>query len=126
VIALDQAPTATDADARAVLLALSPSGALVTVAANAELDRLQDAVDRALADAAAYLAPSLVARLETDFARAVPVIAPAVGDLETYVIPLLAALAGPAAPLVSFGLKIACAVAMAALVRWAAKRVAGA
>ena len=127
-LALETISVATDDDARSLLARLSPSGALEGIAAaqsNPQLDELQDAAAAIDAHARRYLAtPSLVSRLEDDFAMAVPAISDGANVLETWLIPILSALAGPAAPLVSIGLKIACAVALAVLKGWAARRLA--
>jgi hypothetical protein len=114
----------------ALLSTLSPSGALQTVvtvadATNTGLDAALDAFDRIEEQLQAHLAnETLMNRLERDFALCVPALADAAVPLETWAIPLLAAFAGPCAPLLSFGLVLACKVAMAALKSWAAKRAA--
>jgi len=112
-----------DAVAVPLLATLSPSGTLSAIAeTNHELDTILDHFD---ADelAIAHLAePSLVERLEDDFARCVPALADAAVPLEAWAIPLLSTLVGPCAPVLSFGLTVACKVALAALKAWAAKR----
>ena len=117
-----------DPIAGALLDKLSPSGALAEVAAShanaaleaefARFDAIDAAVQRHLA------VPGLVARLEDDFASCVPAISDAAVPLAAWAIPLLSALAGPAAPLLSFGLQVAVKLALAALVGWAKRRAA--
>lgn len=113
---------------RALLSYVSPSGTLTAIAeapaSNDELERELDHFDadeRAVAD---LEKPSLATRLEDDFALAAPAIADAFVPLENWAIPLLSALAGPCAPLLSFALLLACKIALLALTRWAAKRTA--
>jgi hypothetical protein len=110
--------------AKAVLAELSPSGALAEVAeTNYELDRLLDHFDEDELAIQHLKEPSLVERLEDDFAKCVPALADAAQPLEAWAIPLLSALVGPAAPIMSLGLTVACKVAIAALKLWAAKRL---
>lgn len=117
-----------DGVAGALLAKLSPSGALAEVAhdhapENPELDRLLERFDADEAALAQLERPSLVARLEDDFAYCVPALADAAVPLEAWAIPLLATLAGPCAPLLSFGLQVAVKVALLALKAWAARRL---
>lgn len=120
-----QVNVSLDAPVLALLNQLSPSGALQEIVdGNPELDRLiakAEADERALEHLSD---PSLVDRLENDFASCVPALADAAVPLENWAIPLLSALAGPCAPLLSFGLTIAVKVALTALKSWAARRLA--
>lgn len=112
--------------AKGLLEKLSPSGALVAVAErNYELDKLIDRFDQDEIAIRHLGEDSLVARLEDDFARCVPALADAAVPLESWAIPLLSALAGPCAPLLSFGMTVACKLAILALQAWAKKRLAG-
>lgn len=117
----------------AALSKLSPSGALAEIAARADANRAFDALAKnfdALAThfddderAVAHLErEGLLDQLEDDFALLAPTLADNAQPLLAWAIPLLSALAGPGAPFLSFGLQIACKVALAALKAWAAKR----
>ncbi len=118
--------SALDSVARELLLKLSPSGALLQVSEkNYELDRLLDHFDADEQAIRALSEPSLVERLENDFAACVPALEDAAGPVLTWAIPLLASLVAPPLSIaVSFGLQVACRVALAALKAWAAKRAA--
>jgi hypothetical protein len=110
--------------ATSILRELSPSGALIEVAEkNYDLDRLLDHFDEDELAIQRLAEPSLLDRLEDDFARCVPTLADAAVPLEAWAIPLLSALVGPAAPILSFGLTVACKVAIAGLKMWAEKRL---
>ena len=119
-----------DAPIRALLGQLSPSGALLEVADAAEAQRQLDLelahFDAVEAACARHLAEqTLVSRLEDDFARAVPQVVDGATALEGFLIPIVASLAGPAAaPFLSFGLQVACKVALSVLQAWAARRLA--
>ena len=113
---------ALDTVAVAVLNAVSPSGALADVAVSAQIDHDQAAFDVAKRAYDLAQEPTLSARLEDDFAACVPALADAAVPLESWAIPLLSALAGPCAPVLSLGLTVACKVALAALTSWAQKR----
>jgi hypothetical protein len=121
--------SALDTIAQTLLAQISPSGALYEVAlanANPELDALLDHFDSDEAALAHLSDVSLVARLENDFAQIAlsPAFVNAAGAVETWAIPILSALVGPGAPLLSVGLMIACKVAIFALQAWAARRLA--
>lgn len=112
----------------AFLTHISPSGALIETSKIAEASAKLDALTRefnAQAQALAHLDESLVSRLETDFAQCVLTVTPDLAPLEDWAIPILSAFAGPASPLVSVGLRIACKVAIAALSSWAKRRTGG-
>jgi hypothetical protein len=113
-----------DSVATSLLERLSPSGALLEVAkGNPELDAILDHFDADEQALAKLNEPSLLERLEDDFAKCVPALADAAVPLEAWAIPLLSALAGPCAPLLSFGLTVACKLALLALKAWAEKRL---
>jgi hypothetical protein len=125
VIALDQVASARDEDVIPLLAQISPAGTLEDFAESAQIDRDQAAVDTIDAKLQRHLDTLTLAHtLEDELAVATPAIVTAAGALEEWVLPLLSALAGPAAPLVSLGVKLACVVAGAVLSRWAAKRLA--
>jgi hypothetical protein len=108
----------------AILQKLSPSGALEDIAsANPELDALLRDFDAEELAIQKLTEKTLVDRLEDDFARCVPAIVDAAVPLEAWAIPLLSALAGPCAPLLSMGLATACKVALLALTAWSKKRI---
>lgn len=113
-------------DVNKLLDLLSPSGTLREIAdTNDDLDKCLgqiDAEEQALAHARN---PSIVSRLEDDLARCAPALSDAAVPLEAWLIPLLSALAGPAAPFLSFGLSVACKVALAVFSAWARKRLSG-
>jgi hypothetical protein len=113
------------------LLAISPSGALSDLAARAEarlaFDRAADAFNQDELVLRHLDDETLVSRLEDDFARCVPALADAAVPLEQWAIPLLASLVGPPwSGVLSFGLLLACKVALAALKSWSEKRAANA
>ena len=111
--------------ALALLSRLSPSGTLAAIAtSNTDLDAELDAFDAHEAALRKLQEPGLIDRLETDFALCVPALADAAVPLEAWAIPLLSALVGPCAPLLSFGLTLACKIAIAALRSWASRRIA--
>lgn len=126
-IAAGDAPRVREIAVRA-LVAFSPTGLLSDIAERVEASGRLDAL---IADfdadeaAVAYLdQESLLDRLEDGFALVVPTLVAVAGPLESWAIPLLAALAGPGAPLLNFGLLVACKIALTALSRWAEKRAA--
>jgi hypothetical protein len=115
-----------DPVAISILNKLSPSGTLFKISnltgANPDLDAALDQFDIDEAFYQQIKDPSLISKLEDDFAAVVPLLELGAGPLESWAIPLLAALAGPGAPLLSVGLTLACKVALAALDSWAKKR----
>jgi hypothetical protein len=132
LVELNSAVAAQDARrvqeiASEALAKLSPSGLLAELAARADASRQLDELTaefEADEKALAYLdQEGLLDRLEDGFALLVPTLADGAVPLEAWAIPLLSALAGPGAPFLSFGLTIACKIALAALKAWAAKRV---
>ena len=116
-------PPLLDGAALLVLARISP--ALVEVAqGNPALDEILGKFDSVDARVRAHLAvPSLMARLEDDFALfGVPALAQTVPALESWGLPLLEVLAGPAGALLSIGVQVAVKLGLMALQAWADKR----
>lgn len=107
----------------ALLDAVSPSGALREVSdVNDDLEQALgkiDAEEQALAHAKN---PSIVARLEDDFARLEPVIDAEAPAVTSWAIPLISSFV--TIPGLSIGLAVACKVALAVYDRWAKRRLA--
>lgn len=114
--------------AQAMMERLSPSGilpsAVNTADAIAQLHTLMGQFDQVEKSVAYLYQESVTNRLIDDFASVVPALADASTPLENWAIPILCALVGPLAPLLSFGLTLACKLALAALQAWAKRRLA--
>lgn len=112
--------------AAALVAKLSPSGVLEEISGNAQLDRYLSELEAEELAVSKLQDRTLVDRIEDDLALAAPAISDAASPLMTWAIPLLSALAGPLAPLLSFGMSVAVKVALAVFVAWSKRRLAAA